>query len=108
MIAIAVLIRGVDLFRIYDYVYVMTDGGPGTATETLTSYAGRIYFNGDFPYAATSSLITLIVLIVVSNLSCGCSRCASDGAEPRFSSCFATSRRCWWWRSSCSRWPGGH
>ena len=41
VIAIAVLIRGVDLFRIYDYVKVMTDGGPGTATETLTFYAGR-------------------------------------------------------------------
>ncbi len=36
IIALAVLIRGVDLFRIYDYVKVMTDSGPGTATETLT------------------------------------------------------------------------
>src|SRR5215216_122060 len=44
VIAIAVLIRGIDLFRAFDYVKVMTDSGPGTATETLTSYAGRIYF----------------------------------------------------------------
>ena len=29
VIAIAVLIRSIDLFRIYDYVYVMTGGGPG-------------------------------------------------------------------------------
>ena len=43
VIAIAVLIRGVDLFRAFDYIKVMTDSGPGTATETLTSYAGRIY-----------------------------------------------------------------
>jgi multiple sugar transport system permease protein len=68
VIAIAVLIRGIDLFRIFDYVKVMTDSGPGTATETLTSYAGRIYFNGDFPYASTLSMITLIVVIVVSTL----------------------------------------
>jgi len=68
VIAIAVLIRGIDLFRIFDYVKVMTDSGPGTATETLTSYAGRIYFNGDFPYASTLSLITLILVIVVSSL----------------------------------------
>ena len=39
IIALAVLIRGIDLFRIYDYVKVMTDSGPGTATETLTAYA---------------------------------------------------------------------
>jgi multiple sugar transport system permease protein len=68
VIAIAVLIRGIDLFRIFDYVKVMTDSGPGTATETLTSYAGRIYFNGDFPYASTLSLITLILVIVTSTL----------------------------------------
>lgn len=68
VIAVAVLIRGVDLFRIYDYVYVITAGGPGTATETLSFYAGRIYFTGDFPYAATLSLIVLIVLIAVSNV----------------------------------------
>jgi multiple sugar transport system permease protein len=68
VIAIAVLIRGVDLFRIFDYVKVMTDSGPGTATETLTSYAGRIYFTGDFPYASTLSLLTLILVIVASTL----------------------------------------
>ncbi|MBZ9922493.1 sugar ABC transporter permease [Mesorhizobium sp. B292B1B] len=68
VIAVAVLIRGVDLFRIYDYVYIITAGGPGTATETLSFYAGRIYFTGDFPYAATLSLIVLVVLIGVSNV----------------------------------------
>jgi multiple sugar transport system permease protein len=68
VIAIAVLIRGIDLFRIFDYVKVMTDSGPGTATETLTSYAGRIYFNGDFPYASTLSLITLVLVIIASTL----------------------------------------
>jgi multiple sugar transport system permease protein len=68
VIAIAVLIRGIDLFRVFDYVKVMTDSGPGTATETLTSYAGRIYFTGEFPYASTLSLLTLIIVIVVSTL----------------------------------------
>ena len=69
VIAIAVLIRGIDLFRAFDYVKVMTDSGPGTATETMTSYAGRIYFgNADFPYASTIAMLTLIVVIVVSSL----------------------------------------
>lgn len=69
IIALAVLIRGVDLFRIYDYVKVMTDSGPGTATETLTSYAGTIYFkNADFPYASTISLFTLLMVIVTSSI----------------------------------------
>ena len=69
VIAIAVLIRGIDLMRAFDYVKVMTDSGPGTATETMTSYAGRIYFgNADFPYASTISLVTLILVILTSTV----------------------------------------
>jgi len=68
VIAIAVLIRSVDLFRIYDYVYVMTGGGPGTTTETLSFYAGRVFGIANFPYAATLSLITLIVLNIAVTL----------------------------------------
>jgi multiple sugar transport system permease protein len=69
VIAIAVLIRGVDLMRAFDYIKVMTDSGPGTATETMTSYAGRIYFgNADFPYASTISLLTLVLVIFTSTV----------------------------------------
>ncbi len=69
VIAIAVLIRGIDLLRAFDYVKVMTDSGPGTATELLTSYSGRIYFgNADFPYASTIALLTLILVIFLSTV----------------------------------------
>jgi multiple sugar transport system permease protein len=69
VIAIAVLIRGVDLLRAFDYIKVMTDSGPGTATETMTSYAGRIYFgNADFPLASTVALLTLVLVIVTSTV----------------------------------------
>jgi multiple sugar transport system permease protein len=69
VIAIAVLIRGVDLFRAFDYIKVMTDSGPGTATETLTSYAGRIYFGvSDYPYASAVALLTLILVMATSTL----------------------------------------
>lgn len=65
VIAVAVLIRTIDLFRIYDYVYAMTAGGPGTATETLSFYAGRIFQVANFNYAATLSLIILILLNLI-------------------------------------------
>ena len=69
IIAIAVLIRGIDLFRVYDYVKVMTDGGPGTATETLTAYAGKIYFgSANFPYASSVAILTLILVIITANI----------------------------------------
>ena len=42
VIAIAVLIRGIDLFRAFDYVKVMTDSGPGTAGLTQLRLAADI------------------------------------------------------------------
>jgi multiple sugar transport system permease protein len=69
VIAIAVLIRGVDLLRAFDYIKVMTDSGPGTATETLTSYAGRIYFgNSDYPLASAVAILTLVLVILTSSV----------------------------------------
>lgn len=69
IIALAVLIRGIDLFRIYDYVKVMTDSGPGTATETLTAYAGTVYFkSANFPYASAVALATLILVLLTASL----------------------------------------
>jgi len=69
IIALAVLVRGIDLFRIYDYVKVMTDSGPGTATETLTAYAGTVYFkSANFSYASTIALGTLILVLLTSTV----------------------------------------
>lgn len=69
IIALAVLIRGIDLFRIYDYIKVMTDSGPGTATETLTAYAGSVYFkSANFPYASTVAILTLVLVILTASL----------------------------------------
>jgi len=69
IIALAVLIRGIDLFRIFDYVKVMTDSGPGTATETMTAYAGTVYFkSANFPYASTVALATLVLVLVTATV----------------------------------------
>ncbi|MGQ0564675.1 MAG: carbohydrate ABC transporter permease [Gemmobacter sp.] len=69
IIAIAVLIRGIDLFRVYDYIKVMTDSGPGTATETLTAYAGTVYFkSANFPYASAVAILTLVLVIITANV----------------------------------------
>ena len=69
VIAIAVLISGIDLFRLFDYVYVMTSGGPGTATYTLSLYAWQQTFSFvKWGYGATISLFSLIVILLVANL----------------------------------------
>ncbi len=69
VIAIAVLIRGIDLFRLFDYVFVMTSGGPGIATYTLSLYAWQQTFSFiKWGYGATLSLFALFIILVLANL----------------------------------------
>ncbi|XWN29637.1 MAG: sugar ABC transporter permease [Devosia sp.] len=69
VIAIAVLIRGIDLYRMFDYVYVMTSGGPGTATYTLSLYAWEQTFSFiKWGYGAAISLFALVIIVVVANI----------------------------------------
>lgn len=69
VIAVAVLLRGIDLFRVFDYVFVMTSGGPGTATYSLSLYAWQQTFSFlKWGYGATLSLTSLIIIMVLANL----------------------------------------
>lgn len=69
VIAVAVLIRGIDLFRVFDYVFVMTSGGPGTSTYTVSLYAWQQTFSFiKWGYGATISLVMLAIVIALANL----------------------------------------
>jgi len=69
VIAVAVLIRGIDLFRVFDYVFVMTSGGPGTATYTVSLYAWQQTFSFlKWGYGATISLTSLVIILVLANV----------------------------------------
>lgn len=69
VIAVAVLLRGIDLFRVFDYVFVMTSGGPGTSTYTLSLYAWQQTFSFlKWGYGATLSLTSLVIVLVIANV----------------------------------------
>ncbi|WP_322885055.1 sugar ABC transporter permease [Sinorhizobium medicae] len=69
VIAVAVLLRGIDLFRVFDYVFVMTSGGPGTATYTVSLYAWQQTFSFlKWGYGATLSLTSLVIVMVMANI----------------------------------------
>ena len=66
VIAIALLIRGLDLFRIFDIVWALTQGGPGTMTETISLYAYVIGFvQFDTSYTAAVAFLVIAILTVV-------------------------------------------
>ena len=67
VIAVAILIRGIDLWRIVDYVFVLTAGGPGTATYTLSYYSWQRFTFVQWGYGATISLFSLIAILIIGN-----------------------------------------
>ena len=63
ILGVAVLFRTIDALRIFDLVYVLTGGGPGGSTETLSVYAYKLFFyKGDFGQGAVISIITLLLV----------------------------------------------
>ena len=68
---IAILIRLLDLVRIFDIVYVLTRGGPGTFTETMPIYmyiTGFHQFETSYTGAMTFLIIVLLSIIIVTAL----------------------------------------
>ena len=47
--------------KVFDIVYVLTNGGPGHATEVLTTYAFQLYSRGQ--YGMSSALNSILLLI---------------------------------------------
>ena len=66
VIAIAILIRGLDLFRIFDIIWVLTEGGPGSMTETISLYT---YVSGfsqfDTSYTAAMAFLVVAILSII-------------------------------------------
>ena len=64
-IALALLLRAMDLARIFDQIFILTQGGPGFATETVSLYIYRTAFRFfNFGYAAAMSFVILALTTV--------------------------------------------
>jgi multiple sugar transport system permease protein len=63
-IIVALLFRAIDCLKTFDIIYVMTQGGPGFASETLNVYTfqvGLFYFHIGY---ASSLLVILFALVL--------------------------------------------
>ena len=59
-IAITAFIRFIDSFRVFDHIYVLTGGGPGTLTTSSSIFIYRAFFQqGRLGFAIASSLILM-------------------------------------------------
>lgn len=61
------LYAAIEAMRFFDLVWVTTQGGPGYATEVLTTHIYKTFFNiGDFGYASALSVTLLIIVLSIS------------------------------------------
>ena len=68
-ILLAALFRSLDAFRVFDAIYVLTEGGPANATETLSIYAYKTLMrSGDFGYGSTLA-VAIFACVVAIGLS---------------------------------------
>ncbi len=68
VLAVVILFRIIDLFRLFDYVYVMTSGGPGQRTETLSYYAYQDYIFIHWGYAAVLGVAIVVLVTIITNI----------------------------------------
>lgn len=60
----AVFLRFIDAIRTFDVIYVLTAGGPGTATTTVSIHIYKTAFEaGDFGLAAAASTVVMLALL---------------------------------------------
>ncbi len=69
LLLLAILFRTIETFKLFDIIYIITAGGPGTSTESIAVYVYRMAFQF-FKTSQSSALsyILLFVVIVLTNL----------------------------------------
>lgn len=66
IILFVVSIRTMDAFRFFDSIYVLTGGGPGTATETLTLYTYNVGFvRLEIGLASALGVVSLLIVLAL-------------------------------------------
>ena len=66
-IMVAVIIRSIDALKSFDIIYAMTQGGPGTASETINIYLYNVAFSYyDIGYGSAIAVVFFIVIIAMS------------------------------------------
>ncbi|MFB2553692.1 carbohydrate ABC transporter permease [Ensifer soli] len=67
IIVVAVTLRGIDITTMFTNVYIMTQGSPGGATETMSYFIYRQGFRMfNFGYASAASVLMLAMTVLVA------------------------------------------
>jgi len=68
-ILVALLFRTLDAFRVYDLIAILTGGGPGGATETLSIYSYKVLVGqSNYGYGSTIIIAMFICVAILATL----------------------------------------
>jgi multiple sugar transport system permease protein len=66
VLAVVLVIRGTDAFRVFDIIYALTNGGPANSTLSLSIYAFKKGFEQyEMGYAMAISMVMMMILAVL-------------------------------------------
>lgn len=67
VIAVVLVLRTIEAFKVFDIVFVMTRGGPANGTQTVALYAYITAFsNQRFGYGSAVALLIVLVVLVLA------------------------------------------
>jgi multiple sugar transport system permease protein len=66
LLLIAVMFRAIEAFRLFDLVYILTGGGPGGTTETLSFNVYKVAFFGFDTGRASAYGILMVIVVTVA------------------------------------------
>ncbi len=67
VITIALIIRGMEAVKIFDPIWIMTTGGPGTATESISVYMYKHGFKYlKWSWVAAGGILIMIIISIIS------------------------------------------
>ena len=66
IVIVALLFRTIDALRVFDLIYVLTHGGPGGSTASVSHYAYTHFVSGDFGYGSAISVVLFVTALVFS------------------------------------------
>jgi multiple sugar transport system permease protein len=61
VLVVVLLFRTVDALRVFDLVFVLTGGGPGGSTMSLSLYGYNHFISGDFGYGSAISVVLFLI-----------------------------------------------
>jgi len=68
VLLVAILFRTIDALRIFDLIYVLTHGGPGGTTTSLSLYGYKFFLSSDFGYGSAVSVACFLIAFSLSLL----------------------------------------